>query len=93
MPDIDFAAPIVSLCRQSLLFPSSQRHRTGHQMKFAAMNFTPVCHYASLRMSRSNDDERQRRARIDQVEGSRGRTLYRNISTVISLLFLSSEVE
>jgi len=61
MPDIDFAAPIVSLCHQSFYF-RHQRHRTGRQMKFAAMNFTPVCHYASLRMSRTNDDERQRRA-------------------------------
>jgi hypothetical protein len=25
-------------------------------MKSAAMNFTPVCHYASLRMSRSDGD-------------------------------------
>jgi hypothetical protein len=88
MPDIDFAAPIVSLCRQSFYF----HHHTATDRPPNEVR-GDECHacmsFASLRMSRSDGDERHRRAELGSIKlkDTRRSTLYQN------LLFFLSEVE
>ncbi len=57
MPDIDFAAPIVSLCRQPFCF----RHHTDTEpaaKEVRGDEFHACTSFAWLRMSRSHADER-----------------------------------